>query len=760
MIGMSDSTGSTKLPEVTRASSPLSSAKGEPPLNAKLIGVPNATEGRNDRVVRLKGEIVQASNEGRVTIKTQSGEIEVQLPPEAKQTADKLTRGQKVQIDIPPEKVRNRTDNTVHIRKESTREINTGKKTETEAKTEPPPQTRDATKASRPERSVEIKTLPYTPPADIAKKATEGVEQRALSNAQGVKAQMQAILSKTTLQHSDGVKLQGVTVRLDPLPAEMLTQITTSPPQITLNTLPATVQTLAQSLPIKINNETNQILLQALPATAATSTAQTTIENLLQQPQKTAQAKNTNIFLNQYLTDTKINQNIQSSIALSASTAATPSLQWHPLDANSNFSPQKIDIIKHLSVGAIKTFLSNRVNTPTQNTNAPPDIFTASLQQITLPEVKLFPPEESALPSSSSTPNSEIPLKEFLKILAADAQKTTNIQQPALAITPESDNLKITALQKPDIFALNTSVLTQSQIGTITATLSGYTPQNLPVLSFFPPEGGQPQSFILQLPLQNLAPGTTFEITPQLTGVNAQAAASASTALPAPSTLITPGHWPTMEEIAQTLSTIGTNNTIAAGASTVLPSPSNPAQMAPAVLFIMAALKSGDLAQTLNDKAQDMLRRSGKGRLLNRLSGEGSIINRTHVDSAGQDWRALTIPLQWEQDIHKAALFYKHSDNEDSESSESGGKQTRFIFDLALSQMGKVQLDGLHRNDRLDLIVRTQEPFSRVMQLQMKSAYADAMDMSDLAGDLSFQNDPQSWVNIQVQDNETFKANI
>ena len=60
----------------------------------------------------------------------------------------------------------------------------------------------------------------------------------------------------------------------------------------------------------------------------------------------------------------------------------------------------------------------------------------------------------------------------------------------------------------------------------------------------------------------------------------------------------------------------------------------------------------------------------------------------------------------------------------------------------------------------IDLIVRTQEPFSRVMQLQMKSAYADAMDMSDLAGDLSFQNDPQSWVNIQVQDNETFKANI
>lgn len=295
----------------------------------------------------------------------------------------------------------------------------------------------------------------------------------------------------------------------------------------------------------------------------------------------------------------------------------------------------------------------------------------------------------------------------------------------------------------------------------MTATLSGYTPQNLPVISFFPPEGAAPQSFILQLPLQNLAPGTMFEITPQLTGVNTQTATTINAALPAPSTLITPGVWPTMEEIAQTLSTISANNAIAAGASSILPSPSNPAQMAPAVLFLLAALKSGDLAQTLNDKAQDMLRRSGKGGLLNRLSGEGSIINRTHVDSAGQDWRALTIPLQWEQDIHKAALFYKHSENEDEdEGSEGGGKQTRFIFDLALSQMGKVQLDGLHRNERLDLIVRTQEPFSNAMQYQMKSAYADAIAISDLHGDLSFQNDPQSWVNIQVKDNEKFKTQI
>ena len=337
---MSDSTGSTKLPEVTRASSPLSSAKGEPPLNAKLIGVPNATEGRGDRVVRIKGEVIQASNEGRVTIKTQSGNIEVQLPPQDPKASNKLTPGQKVEVDIPPEKVRGRTDNTVHIRQDNTREVRAEKQSDVNAEQTTPPKTDAAQTQSQPERSVEIKTLPYTPPTSTAK-PIEGVEQKALTNAQGVKAEMQAILNKTTLQLSDGGKLQGVTVRLDPLPADMLTQITTSPPQISINALPASVQALAQSLPIEIESQTMQTLLQTLPA-AATTTPPTIIDTLLQQ----ANTQPINTISNQSLSAQNLNQIIQTPITLAANPASGPSLQLIVLDNSTSFSPQKIDIVK------------------------------------------------------------------------------------------------------------------------------------------------------------------------------------------------------------------------------------------------------------------------------------------------------------------------------------------------------------------------------------------------------------------------------
>lgn len=115
--------------------------------------------------------------------------------------------------------------------------------------------------------------------------------------------------------------------------------------------------------------------------------------------------------------------------------------------------------------------------------------------------------------------------------------------------------------------------------------------------------------------------------------------------------------------------------------------------------------------------------------------------------------------MQWGQDVQKIALYYKGERGEDAEESK-GGKHTRFIFDLNLSRMGKVQLDGLFRGDRLDLILRTQELFSRAMQIQLKTSYAEAIGATGLQGDISFQNDPQSWVTVKVKTADGLMAQI
>ena len=83
---------------------------------------------------------------------------------------------------------------------------------------------------------------------------------------------------------------------------------------------------------------------------------------------------------------------------------------------------------------------------------------------------------------------------------------------------------------------------------------------------------------------------------------------------------------------------------------------------------------------------------------LSGIGAEGGALSRLPSEPLPQDWRAASIPLFWEGDIHKLALHYKHDPNGGTEN-EGGGKQVRFIFDLRLDHMGAVQLDGLIGHD-------------------------------------------------------------
>ena len=101
----------------------------------------------------------------------------------------------------------------------------------------------------------------------------------------------------------------------------------------------------------------------------------------------------------------------------------------------------------------------------------------------------------------------------------------------------------------------------------------------------------------------------------------------------------------------------------------------------------------------------------------------------------------------WENQIQKIALYYKN-DSQQEQNNNPENRQHRFIFDLSLDAMGPVQVDGLFRAQRLDLIVRAKEPFSQPMQTEMRRLYAGALGKTGVTGDLSFQNRPDQWVTI------------
>jgi hypothetical protein len=285
----------------------------------------------------------------------------------------------------------------------------------------------------------------------------------------------------------------------------------------------------------------------------------------------------------------------------------------------------------------------------------------------------------------------------------------------------------------------------------IIATVTGFTPQNLPLISIQWPNSTAPQNYILQFASSNLQTGSQLVLQPQsLTPALGQTTNTLRPVLPL---LQASMLWPAMDETFQTL--MQTSPQLAQTLGKIIPSPANPSQMGPAAMLFIAAARAGDLQNWLGEKRIDALQKISRQSLMSRLSGELTTL-ASSADSQTTEWRSYPLPLLWQSEISKVML-HMHHDRGANEQNE-GESGTHFIMDLQLTRMGDVQLDGLLKEKRLDLIIRTQVPISQSMQEQMRKAYADALNGTDIYGELAFQGDLKNWMQV-VKREEMYQAN-
>lgn len=298
----------------------------------------------------------------------------------------------------------------------------------------------------------------------------------------------------------------------------------------------------------------------------------------------------------------------------------------------------------------------------------------------------------------------------------------------------------------------------------LTVTIAEVTPQNQPVVPVPLDAKGTIQNFILQSPPATVPVGTQITLQPQiapsapvLTGDASLMPVSAATGAIMPQTIsaLPPAWramlplmqaapiWPAMDDLFQTFYQATPQAAQVLGRT--IPSPSNGANFGPAIMLFAAALKSGDLQGWMGEKKLEMIQKLGKDSVLSRLSGETSSLAANN-DAAGTDWKSYPIPLLWQNEISKVMFHVRKEPSENEQEQGQGG--TRFVMDLSLTRMGDVQLDGLVRDNRLDLIVRTQIPISAMMQEAMATAYATALDGTKIYGEIGFQSDRTNWETI------------
>jgi hypothetical protein len=81
---------------------------------------------------------------------------------------------------------------------------------------------------------------------------------------------------------------------------------------------------------------------------------------------------------------------------------------------------------------------------------------------------------------------------------------------------------------------------------------------------------------------------------------------------------------------------------------------------------------------------------------------------------------------------------------------DKGDTETRFVLDVGLSRLGRIQLDGLigERDKRLDLIIRSQQPLPGAMRNDIRDIFINAGEITGMKGGLSFQAAPPNFVEI------------
>jgi hypothetical protein len=156
------------------------------------------------------------------------------------------------------------------------------------------------------------------------------------------------------------------------------------------------------------------------------------------------------------------------------------------------------------------------------------------------------------------------------------------------------------------------------------------------------------------------------------------------------------------------------------------------------LLFLMTALKGGDLGRWLGAEPLRTLERAGRGDLATRLKADFGQLSRLAQD-AGGDWRLFALPVIGDGDVQQVRFFLRKHDQDDDRNHPDARPPGRFVVELTLSQLGDLQLDGLARPERLDAVLRSRAPLPAGVEREVNRLFDDQLTAHGITGDLRFE---------------------
>ena len=212
-----------------------------------------------------------------------------------------------------------------------------------------------------------------------------------------------------------------------------------------------------------------------------------------------------------------------------------------------------------------------------------------------------------------------------------------------------------------------------------------------------------------------------------------------------------------LPSLSEALAALASANPTLANAVTQAMVPQPNGQLTAAVLFFLTAVRGGDFRSWLGERASRTLESAGRGDLLARLGGEAAAFSRQAAETVQGDWRSYTIPMLSDEGLGSFRLLVRpRSGGEDGRTGDDGDPGSRrFLIDVEMSRLGPLQIDGLFKTRKLDLVVRSHTAFSLDDRREMTRIFAQACETSGISGALSFHTDGRSWVKIAESRSKT-----
>ncbi len=162
-----------------------------------------------------------------------------------------------------------------------------------------------------------------------------------------------------------------------------------------------------------------------------------------------------------------------------------------------------------------------------------------------------------------------------------------------------------------------------------------------------------------------------------------------------------------------------------------------------AAVAFAQAMRTGDSRSWPGDTNLRALERIGPrgAHLAAQISEEVSALSHQAAQNTGTEWRALPVPWNADGRIDRITLISRREGDADDTGGKKGGGGLRFLINLDLSRLGPLQLDGMLRKETrgFDLMIRTKQPLSDALRLELTGVFAESTAAMGLKGGLSFQ---------------------